>query len=103
MHLHFTKILQLICQHIVNSTKTYLGLGNSRDELSAVIRALDILQAVASNTAVFGYSMENRIVPRCHVIKTVMSKGLIECELPAMSLVLAITDEAFLKQVCEEA
>ncbi|CAG7885742.1 unnamed protein product [Brassica rapa] len=52
------------CRHIVNSTKTYLGLGNSRDELSAVIRALDILQAVASNPAVFGYSEENKIVPR---------------------------------------
>ncbi|KAH0884163.1 hypothetical protein HID58_060259 [Brassica napus] len=59
----FVNLLRKRIHHIVNSTKTYLGLGNSRDELSAVIRALDILQAVASNTAVFGYSMENRIVP----------------------------------------
>ncbi|ESQ29209.1 hypothetical protein EUTSA_v10024167mg [Eutrema salsugineum] len=106
-------------QKIVNKVETFLGLGFSRDELAMMVKRFPqllgcssetlmkktefvvekmnwSLKAVASNPAVFGYNFEKRIVPRCNVIKTLMSKGLMGSELPPMSLVLAITDEAFL-------
>ncbi|CDY39798.1 BnaA09g10500D [Brassica napus] len=56
------------------------------------------LKAVVSTPAVFGYSLEKRTVPRCNVLKALMTKGLLGSELPTMSPVLAITDEAFLNK-----
>ena len=54
------------------------------------------LKAVASIPQVLGYSLEKRTVPRCNVIKVLMSKGLLESELPPMSSVLTSTSESFL-------
>lgn len=56
------------------------------------------LNAVVSNPSVLGYNLEKRTVPRCNVIKTLMSKGLLGNKLPPVSPVLAITDEAFLNK-----
>ncbi|ESQ29222.1 hypothetical protein EUTSA_v10024090mg [Eutrema salsugineum] len=58
------------------------------------------LKALASNPAVFGYNMEKRIVPRCNVIKALLSKGLLGkgSELPPVSSVLSCTDEKFLNK-----
>ncbi|KAF8109863.1 hypothetical protein N665_0090s0045 [Sinapis alba] len=56
------------------------------------------LKAVVSTPAVLGYSLEKRTVPRCNVIKALMSKGLLGSELPPLSPVLAVTDEAFLNK-----
>ncbi|VVB03821.1 unnamed protein product [Arabis nemorensis] len=56
------------------------------------------LKPVVSVPAVLGLSMEKRIVPRCNVIKALMSKGLLGTELPSMSSVLVRTDEVFLNK-----
>lgn len=56
------------------------------------------LKAVVSTPAVFGYSLEKRTVPRCNVLKALMTKGLLGSELPTMSPVLATADEAFLNK-----
>ncbi|ESQ29144.1 hypothetical protein EUTSA_v10023838mg, partial [Eutrema salsugineum] len=108
-------------QRIENFIDTLLGLGFSRDEFVIMVnrfpQGLNLsaenvkkkteflvkkmnwpLKAVASTPAILGYSMEKRIVPRCNVIKALMSKGLIGSELPALSPVLAITDQAFLNK-----
>ncbi|ESQ29223.1 hypothetical protein EUTSA_v10023472mg [Eutrema salsugineum] len=110
-------------QKIVDSIETLLGLGFTRDEFvmmckrfpqllgcssetllkktEFVVKKMNWpLKAVASTPAVLGYSMEKRIVPRCNVIKALMSKGLLGkgSELPSMSYVLAITDQAFLNK-----
>ncbi|ESQ28140.1 hypothetical protein EUTSA_v10019750mg [Eutrema salsugineum] len=108
-------------QKIVDTMETFLGLGFSRDEFAMmakrfpqclgcssvtlkkktefVVKKMNwSLKAVTSNPAVFGYNFEKRIVPRCNVIKTLMSKGLMKSELPPMSHVLAVTDEAFLNK-----
>uniref|UniRef100_M4F069 Mitochondrial transcription termination factor family protein n=1 Tax=Brassica campestris TaxID=3711 RepID=M4F069_BRACM len=56
------------------------------------------LKAVVSNPAVFGYNLEKRTVPRCNVIKALMTKGLLGSELPPLSPVLVVTGEAFLNK-----
>ncbi|KAF8046013.1 hypothetical protein N665_4123s0001 [Sinapis alba] len=42
--------------------------------------------------------MDKRVVPRCNVIKTLMSKGLLGSEPPPVGSSLACTDELFLKR-----
>ncbi|KAL1213273.1 Transcription termination factor MTERF2 [Cardamine amara subsp. amara] len=106
-------------QKIANSIETFIGLGFTRDEFVIIVKRYPIciglsaesvkkkteflvkkmnwpLKNVVSTPAVLGYSMEKRIVPRCNVIKALLSKGLIERKLPPMSSVLVCTDEAFL-------
>ncbi|XP_010418186.1 PREDICTED: transcription termination factor MTERF2, chloroplastic-like [Camelina sativa] len=106
---------------ILNSIDTFLCLGFSRDEfvilakrfpqcliLSAetvtkktefVVKKMNWpLKSVITTPAMFGYSMEKRIVPRCNVIKALMSKGFLESELPLMSSVLVCTNEEFLNK-----
>ncbi|CAH2047966.1 unnamed protein product, partial [Thlaspi arvense] len=56
------------------------------------------IKAVIVFPHVFGYSFEKRIVPRCNVIKALMSKRLLGSELPPMSSVLSCTDQMFLKR-----
>ncbi|CAH2048029.1 unnamed protein product [Thlaspi arvense] len=59
------------------------------------------VKSLISNPAVLGLSMEKRTVPRCNVIKALMSKGLLGeegSELPRMQSVLVCTDEDFLKR-----
>ncbi|KAH0922372.1 hypothetical protein HID58_022390 [Brassica napus] len=55
-------------------------------------------EAVVLVPSVFGYSLEKRIVPRCNVIKALMSKGLIRGGNPPMSSVFVCTDEEFLSR-----
>ncbi|AAC28516.1 putative transcription regulator mTERF family [Arabidopsis thaliana] len=104
---------------VANSIETFLGLGFSRDvfmmmfkrfppcigySTEAVKKKTEFLvkemnwpvKAVASIPQVLGYSLEKRTVPRCNVIKVLMSKGLLESELPPMSSVLTSTSESFL-------
>ncbi|XP_010418174.1 PREDICTED: uncharacterized protein LOC104703800 [Camelina sativa] len=106
---------------ILNSIETFLCLGFSRDEfvilakrfpqcliLSAetvtkktefVVKKMNWpLKSVITTPAMLGYSMEKRTVPRCNVIKALMSKGLLESELPPMSSVLVCTNEQFLNK-----
>ncbi|CAA7059475.1 unnamed protein product, partial [Microthlaspi erraticum] len=109
---------------IMNSMETFLGLGISRDEFTKMVKRLPScigfseetvkkktqflvkkmnwpLKSVASHPQFIGYSMEKRIVPRCNVIKALMSKGLLGeggSELPSVSRAFGITDEAFLNK-----
>ncbi|KAL1226110.1 Transcription termination factor MTERF5 [Cardamine amara subsp. amara] len=108
-------------QKILNSIETFLGLGISRDEVMMMIKCLPQcigyseemvkkktkfflkkmnwpLKAVVSHPQVIGYSMEKRIVPRCNVIKALMSKGLLGSELPPMSSVLSCNEQIFLNR-----
>ncbi|CAH8256156.1 unnamed protein product [Arabidopsis lyrata] len=58
------------------------------------------LNSVAFYPQVLGLSMEKRIVPRCNVMKALMSKGLLgnrESKLPLKEAVLLCTDEEFLR------
>ncbi|CAA7022627.1 unnamed protein product [Microthlaspi erraticum] len=70
---------------ILSSMETFLGLGFSGDEFVMMPQVL-------------GYSMEKRIVPRCNVIKALMSKGLLRKGSVKMSSVLICTDEVFLRR-----
>ncbi|KFK23257.1 hypothetical protein AALP_AAs45371U000100, partial [Arabis alpina] len=108
-------------QKIDNSVETFLSLGFSRDEFAMIFKGFPqliglstesvtkktellvkkmnwSLKAVVSNPAVYGYSLEKRTIPRCNVIKALMSKGLLANKLPPLSSVLAITDQAFLNK-----
>ncbi|KFK40631.1 hypothetical protein AALP_AA2G021700 [Arabis alpina] len=108
-------------QQMDNFVETFLGLGFTRDELTMLFKRFPqlislsaesvkkkteflvkkmnwSLKALVSNPAVFGYSLEKRTIPRCNVIKTLMSKGLLASKLPPLSSVLAITDQAFLNK-----
>ncbi|CAA7029826.1 unnamed protein product [Microthlaspi erraticum] len=103
---------------ILNSKKTFLGLGFSGDEFVMMVKRFPQciglsaeslkkkteflvkemnwpLKAVAAKPQFIGYSMEKRIVPRCNVIKALMSKG---SKLPVMSSVLLYSDESFLNR-----
>ncbi|KAL1226112.1 Transcription termination factor MTERF15 [Cardamine amara subsp. amara] len=107
-------------QKILSNIETLLGLGFTRDELAMMIKRSPQcvgyssesvkkktefvvkkmnwpLKDVAMCSQVLGYSMEKRIVPRCNVIKALMSKGLLGSELPPISL-LGRTDEVFLQR-----
>ncbi|XP_010430249.1 PREDICTED: transcription termination factor MTERF4, chloroplastic-like [Camelina sativa] len=108
-------------QKILNSIETFIGLGFSRDEFAKIakihpkcigysaetVKKKTVflvekmnwpLREMALFPTVLGYSMKKRIVPRCNVIKALMSKGLLRSQLPPMSSVLACTDEAFLNR-----
>ncbi|KAL1216889.1 Transcription termination factor MTERF5 [Cardamine amara subsp. amara] len=120
----FKKFPQCIAvseKKIANSIELFIDLGFSRDELAIfakrfpqcfvlsaetvkkktefVVKKMNWpLKAVVSTPAVLGYSLEKRTIPRCNVIKALMSKGLIKRKLPPMSTVLVCTDEAFLNR-----
>ncbi|KFK22066.1 hypothetical protein AALP_AAs50016U000200 [Arabis alpina] len=112
-------------QKIVNSIDTFLGLGFTRNEVTMMVKCLPPcigltaetvkkktefvvkqmnwpLKTVALFPQVLGYCMKKRIVPRCNVIKALMSKGLLGSELPSMASVFTITDQAFLKKYVKE-
>ncbi|KAL1213270.1 Transcription termination factor MTERF5 [Cardamine amara subsp. amara] len=107
-------------QKIANSIETFIGLGFTRDEFVEMVKrfpsCLNLsaetvkkktdfvvkemnwpINAVVSHPQVLGYSMEKRTVPRCDVIKALMSKGLLRSELPPLS-VLSMTDQDFLQR-----
>ncbi|CAH8380611.1 unnamed protein product [Eruca vesicaria subsp. sativa] len=109
-------------KNIADSIDTFLELGFSRDEFVMIVKrfpqclGLSVemvkkkveflvkkemnwpLKAVVSNPSVLGLSMEKRMVPRCNVIKALMSKGLMGSELPCIHSVLICMDEAFLNK-----
>ncbi|WZZ13389.1 LOW QUALITY PROTEIN: hypothetical protein YC2023_106478 [Brassica napus] len=108
-------------KNIADSVKTFLELGFSREEFVMIVKrhpqCLGLsaelvkkkteflveemnwpLKAVVSHPQVLGYSMEKRMVPRCNVIKALMSKGLLESVFPSLSFVLACTNEMFLER-----
>ncbi|CAG7860932.1 unnamed protein product [Brassica rapa] len=118
----FPQCLGFSEENILNSVETFLGLGFSRDEIAMMVKRLPAsigyagetvkkkiefvvkemswpLRAVALFPQVLGLSMEKRIVPRCNVIKALISKGLIKSELlPPLSSALVCTDQDFLKR-----
>ncbi|ESQ29231.1 hypothetical protein EUTSA_v10024133mg [Eutrema salsugineum] len=83
------KFLALSEKNIVNSFETFLGLGFSRDEFVMMVKHYPL---------VLGFSIEKRIVPRCNVIKALISKGLMGSDLPSVSYVLTWTDNVFLER-----
>ncbi|CDY12922.1 BnaA09g13520D [Brassica napus] len=106
-------------KNIASSIETFLGLGFSKGEFAMMIKRYPVcigfsaetvkkkteflveemdwsLEAVVSHPQVFSYSMEKRMVPRCNVIRALMSKGLLGSELPSVCSVLACTDKVFL-------
>ncbi|KFK38145.1 hypothetical protein AALP_AA3G075200 [Arabis alpina] len=108
-------------QKIENSIETFLGLGFSRDEFAMIFKRFPqliclsaesvkkktvflvkkmnwSLKDVVSNPAVLGYSLEKRTVPRCNVIKALMSKGFLGGEVTPMPSVLAISGQTFLNK-----
>ncbi|CAA7029827.1 unnamed protein product [Microthlaspi erraticum] len=118
----FPQCISYSDQKIESSIQTFLELGFSRDEFSQMVKRFPHciglsdeslkkkteflvkqmkwpLKAVFSNPQVLGLSMEKRIVPRCNVIKALMSKELLgrNGELPKMSMFLS-TDQAFLNK-----
>ncbi|XP_056849496.1 uncharacterized protein LOC108823554 isoform X4 [Raphanus sativus] len=107
--------------NIADSVETFVALGFSRDESVLIVKrfpqciGLSVemvkkktefvvkemnwpLKAVASYPQVFGLSMEKRIVPRCEVIKALMSKGLLGSELPSIGSALLCTNDTFLER-----
>ncbi|XP_018452290.1 uncharacterized protein LOC108823554 isoform X2 [Raphanus sativus] len=107
-------------KNIADSVETFVALGFSRDESVLIVKrfpqciGLSVemvkkktefvvkemnwpLKAVASYPQVFGLSMEKRIVPRCEVIKALMSKGLLGSELPSIGSALLCTNDTFLE------
>ncbi|EOA34309.1 hypothetical protein CARUB_v10021826mg [Capsella rubella] len=116
--------LALSEKNILNSVQTFLGLGFSRDEFAKMVNHFPPCiglssemvkkkagflvkkmnwprKSVVSNPAVLGYSLEKRIVPRCKVIKALMSKKLLGetgSELPPIGFVLKDTDKVFLSR-----
>ncbi|CAH2047959.1 unnamed protein product [Thlaspi arvense] len=111
-------------QKVLDSVETFLGVGFTIDEVRTMVKCFPQciahsaelvkmkiefvvkkmnwpLKAVASHPQVLGYSMEKRIVPRCNVIKALMSKGLLRAggsKLPSVWSVLACTDQAFVNK-----
>ncbi|XP_010418172.1 PREDICTED: uncharacterized protein LOC104703798 [Camelina sativa] len=116
--------LALSEKNILNSAETFLSLGFSRDEFAKMVKhfppciglSAEMVKKkvgflvmkmnwprtdLVSHPAVLGYDMERRIVPRCNVIKTLMSKGLLGetgKELPPIGCVLKNTDKEFLNR-----
>ncbi|XP_010473417.1 PREDICTED: transcription termination factor MTERF2, chloroplastic-like [Camelina sativa] len=114
-------VLKVSKKKILNSFETFLGLGYSRSEFLIMVRryppcieySLESvkrkseflvkkmnwpLSSLVLHPQVFGYSMEKRIIPRCNVLKALLSKGLLRkgSELPSVSYVLSCTDEIFI-------
>ncbi|KAL1226107.1 Transcription termination factor MTERF4 [Cardamine amara subsp. amara] len=109
---------------IENSIETFVALGFSRDEFATMVKCypqcigysvesvktkIEFLvkkmnwpiKSLVVFPLVLGFGMEKRIVPRCNVIKALMSKGLLGdrgSELPPMQSVLNKADQIFLKR-----
>ncbi|CAL9237755.1 unnamed protein product [Arabidopsis halleri] len=117
----YPQFIRMSQQKILNFIETFLGLAFSRDEFTMIVKCFPMCFGLSAETVkkktefvvkqinwslkditlfpqVFGYSMEKRIVPRCNVIKALMSRGLLGSELPSMASVLACTDHAFVKR-----
>ncbi|RID44699.1 hypothetical protein BRARA_I01477 [Brassica rapa] len=115
------QFLRVSEENIASSIETFLGLGFSKGEFAMMIKRYPVcigfsaetvkkkteflveemdwsLEAVVSHPQVFSYSMEKRMVPRCNVIRALMSKGLLGSELPSVCSVLACTDKVFLRR-----
>ncbi|CAH8389877.1 unnamed protein product [Eruca vesicaria subsp. sativa] len=114
-------LLTLSENNILKSIEAFLSLGFTRDEFATLAKGHPqclnyspgmvkkkteflvkemswSLKALVSNPSVLGLSMEKRIVPRCKVIKALMSEGLLGTELPSIGSVLVCTNEMFLNK-----
>ncbi|CAF2153096.1 unnamed protein product [Brassica napus] len=119
----YPNLLKVSENKILNFIETLLGLGFTRDEVMVMVKCFPRcithsttvvkekvefvvkqmnwpVKAVSLFPRVVGYSMDKRIVPRCNVIKALMSKGLLGTgELPPpMGYVFICSDEVFLKR-----
>ncbi|CAH8389873.1 unnamed protein product [Eruca vesicaria subsp. sativa] len=111
-------LLAISEKNIMNSFKTFMSLSFTRDEFVRMVKhcpqsiglsaelvkkkteflmksRICSLEDVVSNPAVFGYSLEKRIVPRCNVIKALMLKG---GGIPSVGYILVCRDEVFLNR-----
>ncbi|VVA93755.1 unnamed protein product [Arabis nemorensis] len=120
---HTPSFLKVSKNKILKSMETFLSLGFSRDEFAMMVKRYPAcieysaesvkkktefilkkmnwpVKGVVLHPQVVGYSLEKRIVPRCNVIKALMSKGLLGkgSELPALSSVMSSTDQTFLNR-----
>ncbi|CDY47168.1 BnaA01g22940D [Brassica napus] len=120
----YPNLLKVSENKILNFIETLLGLGFTRDEVMVMVKCFPRcithsttvvkekvefvvkqmnwpVKAVSLFPRVVGYSMDKRIVPRCNVIKALMSKGLLGTgELPPpMGYVFICSDEVFLKRL----
>lgn len=98
-------------QNILNSVETFLGLGFNKDEVMMMVKCYPpchnlpaesikrkteflvkkmnwLREGVLLIPVVLGCSMVNRILPRCNVIKALMSKRLLKTKVSSMSSVL---------------
>ncbi|EOA34135.1 hypothetical protein CARUB_v10021637mg [Capsella rubella] len=117
----FPCFLGLSEKKTANSIETFIGLGLTRDEFTFMVKRFPSclnfsaesvkkkteflvkkmnwpLKTVVLNPVVLGYSLEKRIVPRCNVIRVLISKGFFASEHPPMPSALAISDRAFLNK-----
>ncbi|KAF2585669.1 hypothetical protein F2Q70_00036513 [Brassica cretica] len=108
---------------ILNFIEMFLGLGFTRDEVMVMVKCFPRcithstmvvkekvefvvkqmnwpVKVVSLFPRVIAYNMDKRIVPRCNVIKALMSKGLLGTgELPPpMGCVFICSNEVFLKR-----
>ncbi|XP_010430303.1 PREDICTED: transcription termination factor MTERF4, chloroplastic-like [Camelina sativa] len=117
----YPQFIRISEQRILNFLETFLGLGFSRDEFAMILKCFPMFFGLSIETVkkktefvvkkmnwllkdmalfpqVLGYSLEKRIVPRCNVIKALMSRGSLGSKLPSMSSVLTSNDDDFLKR-----
>ncbi|KAG2294102.1 hypothetical protein Bca4012_004791 [Brassica carinata] len=97
--------LPLSEKNVLNSIEAYLGLGFTRDEFAVLVKCHPqclnySAELVKKKTEFLVKSMNwpKRTIPRCNVIKALMSEGLLGSELPSLGSVLVCTDHAFLKR-----
>ncbi|XP_010419456.1 PREDICTED: uncharacterized protein LOC104705180 [Camelina sativa] len=93
---HFPQCLNIPAETVKKKTKFLVKKKNK----FMVKKMKWPLKAVALYPQVLGLSLEKRIVPRCNVMKTLMSKGLLgnrESKIPLKEAVLLCTDEEFLR------
>ncbi|KAJ9179083.1 hypothetical protein P3X46_010907 [Hevea brasiliensis] len=89
-----TKWPKVLCQNVDNFSRN-----------KTITKKMDFLvnkmgwqpAVIARYPAVFTYSLENRIVPRCYVIKVLLLKGLIKETISLLSI-LSPSDESFLEE-----
>ncbi|KAF8117685.1 hypothetical protein N665_0008s0040 [Sinapis alba] len=111
-------LLAISEKNIFNSFEAFMRLAFTRDEFVRMVKhcpqciglsselvtkktefllktRIWSLEDVVSNPAVFGYSLEKRIVPRYNVIKALIIKG---GGIPSVGYILVCTDEVFLNR-----
>ncbi|KAF8109724.1 hypothetical protein N665_0093s0074 [Sinapis alba] len=88
---------------ILNSFETFAGLGFNRDEIMMMVKNFPVCLNYSAESAkqktkfvVLEYNLEKTTVPRCNVIRALMSRRLLgRSVLPPIASVLSLSDQAF--------